>query len=45
MILFVGLASLGPAAESDPLKSAKKRGGVPGVQLPPEFIEFLHRAV
>jgi hypothetical protein len=43
LIFFVGLVST--AAASHPRKSAKKKPGVPGVQLPHEFTDFLRRGV
>jgi hypothetical protein len=45
LILFVGLASTASAAAKQPRKNIKKKSDVPGVQLPPEFIEFLHRTI
>ncbi len=45
LILVVGLASKPTSATTSSRKSAKKKPGVPGVQLPPEFTDFLRRGV
>jgi hypothetical protein len=45
LILVVGLASTPTSANAHSRKSAKKKPGVPGVQLPPEFTEFLRRGL
>jgi hypothetical protein len=45
MIVVVGLASMPASKAAHSRKSAKKKPGVPGVQLPPEFTDFLRRGV
>jgi hypothetical protein len=45
MIVVVGLASMPASKATHARKSAKKKPGVPGVQLPPEFTDFLRRGV
>jgi hypothetical protein len=45
LIFVVGFASPPTSATAHSRKSAKKKPGVPGVQLPPEFTEFLRRGL
>jgi hypothetical protein len=45
LVFFVGLAATPRAAGRHPRKSSKKKDGVPGVQLPPEFTDFLRRGL
>jgi len=45
LIFVVGLASTPASSPTHSRKSAKKKPGVPGVQLPPEFTDFLRRGV
>jgi hypothetical protein len=45
LIFVAGLAATPTSAATHPRKSAKKKPGVPGVQLPQEFTDFLRRGV
>jgi len=45
LIFIVGLAATPTSATAHSRKSAKKKPGVPGVQLPPEFTDFLRRGL
>jgi len=45
LMFFVALAVAPAVTSGQPRKSEKKKPGVPGVQLPHEFTDFLRRGV
>jgi hypothetical protein len=45
LMFFVGLAVVPTLTSAQPRKSEKKKPGVPGVQLPLEFTDFLRRGL